>query len=406
MKRLIAIALALGLLLGSVASASYAGSVFPDVADSIWYAEFVSRAVELGMVEGYPDGTFKPDKLLKYSEFIAMMVEQQTTEEKISQIDTGHWGVPYYNMGLKLGYYSESAIPVTRLDDPIPRRDMALIAAGYLAKNAELPKSVPYRQYSDVAKDDPHEYYISLCSVLGVLEGYDDGSFKPEKTLKRSEATKVAVCCMELKLENQQGNSGQGTEQPQTGEKPTLEELAPEMVIIGEKPGGQKLVTGVEGLLDPERKAVLDEILASVKITKEGGKFYFSYSQPQIPEEWENQIEIRIFNTSGAGIAGYTNTKGVLLHPEYWEDIRKAKDVKIELEGAGSTLEDKSISVTVGLYDKSGETFYKDITYQLIKDAREDGGDDIFRIMAAYEMVDYWQETPNTHAGFWAWKNQ
>ncbi len=406
MKKIIAIALALGLLLGSVASASYAGSVFPDVADGVWYAEFVSRAAELGIVEGYPDGTFKPDKLLKYSEFIAMMVEQQTTDELICQIDTGHWGVPYYNMGLKLGYYSEVAIPVTKLNDPIPRRDMALIAAGCLLKNAELPKSVPFKQYSDVAKDDPHEYFISLCSVLGVLEGYDDGSFKPGKTLKRSEAAKVAVCCMELKLENRQDHSGQGTEQPPAGEKPTAEELAPEMVILGRNELGNMMVRNIDGLLDPERKAVLDEILATVEITEEDGKFYFSYSQPQIPEKWENQIEIRIFNTDGAGIAGYTNTKGVLLHPEYWEDIRKAKDVKIELEGTGTTLEDKSISVIVGLYDKSGETYYKDITYQLIKDAREDGRDDIFRIRTAYEMEDYWEERPNTHAGFWAWKNR
>ena len=75
------------------------------------------------------------------------------------------------------------------------------------------------------------------------------------------------------------------------------------------------------------------------------------------------------------------------------------------MTGVGSTLEDKAISVIIGLYDKSEETYYKDITYQLWKD-NVPGEPDFFRIMAAYEFEDYWQETENTHPGFWAWKNR
>ncbi|MBQ2454651.1 MAG: S-layer homology domain-containing protein, partial [Firmicutes bacterium] len=62
MKRLSAIILSLALLLACPGAVS-AGSVFPDVADSAWYAGYVSSAAACGMVEGYPDGTFKPDKL-------------------------------------------------------------------------------------------------------------------------------------------------------------------------------------------------------------------------------------------------------------------------------------------------------------------------------------------------------
>ncbi|MBQ6012963.1 MAG: hypothetical protein IJL27_02870, partial [Firmicutes bacterium] len=77
---------------------------------------------------------------------------------------------------------------------------------------------------------------------------------------------------------------------------------------------------------------------------------------------------------------------------------------KEELTGVGDTLEDKAISVKISLSDKSGETYYKDITYQLVKE--NDGSGDVFRIMAAYELEDYWQETENTHPGFWAWRNR
>ena len=189
---------------------SFAGSVFPDVADNAWYADYLKRAVESGMVEGYDDGTFKPDKQLKYAEFIAMMVEQQQTTEALCKNPISHWGMGYYNMGLKLGYYTEYQIPAAKLNDPIPRKDMALIAAGYLKENAEVPSNVPFKGYSDLKKNDPYEYYISLCSALKVLEGYtEDNTFKPDKTLKRSEAVKVAVCSFDLKEEKENGDKQQ-----------------------------------------------------------------------------------------------------------------------------------------------------------------------------------------------------
>lgn len=33
---------------------------FNDVPDSAWYAEFVKAAAELGLIDGYEDGTFRP----------------------------------------------------------------------------------------------------------------------------------------------------------------------------------------------------------------------------------------------------------------------------------------------------------------------------------------------------------
>ena len=34
---------------------------FNDVPDSAWYAEFVKAAAELGLIDGYEDGTFRPN---------------------------------------------------------------------------------------------------------------------------------------------------------------------------------------------------------------------------------------------------------------------------------------------------------------------------------------------------------
>lgn len=43
-------------------------NTFPDVHAGSWYTQFVAAAVELGLIEGYPDGTFRPDASITRAE--------------------------------------------------------------------------------------------------------------------------------------------------------------------------------------------------------------------------------------------------------------------------------------------------------------------------------------------------
>ena len=43
------------------------GDCFPDVTDG-WFAPYVCKAKELGLVDGYPDGTFKPERPINFAE--------------------------------------------------------------------------------------------------------------------------------------------------------------------------------------------------------------------------------------------------------------------------------------------------------------------------------------------------
>ncbi|MFH1218520.1 MAG: beta-propeller domain-containing protein, partial [Candidatus Peregrinibacteria bacterium] len=46
---------------------------YPDVKDQ-WFAEYVCKATELGLVEGYPDGTFKPEQEINFVEASKIVV--------------------------------------------------------------------------------------------------------------------------------------------------------------------------------------------------------------------------------------------------------------------------------------------------------------------------------------------
>jgi len=50
---------------------------FSDVADSAWYAEAVAAAAEYGIVNGYTDGTFRPNNKITRQELAAMVVRAQ-----------------------------------------------------------------------------------------------------------------------------------------------------------------------------------------------------------------------------------------------------------------------------------------------------------------------------------------
>ena len=55
--------------------------------------------------------------------------------------------------------------------------------------------------YSDVAKDE--DCYLSSIRLadLGIISGYDDGSFRPYNTITRAEFTKIVVCMMNKETE-------------------------------------------------------------------------------------------------------------------------------------------------------------------------------------------------------------
>lgn len=47
---------------------------FGDVSEKHWAKSYITRAYQIGLIQGYPDGTFGPEKSITYAEVLAMMV--------------------------------------------------------------------------------------------------------------------------------------------------------------------------------------------------------------------------------------------------------------------------------------------------------------------------------------------
>lgn len=202
------------LMLGVLSSSAVASAEpqFSDLDRGHWAYPMVSSLAGQGIVEGYPDRTFRPSNLVTYGEFIKLIttiVESSTDRSDAltkgkpiqEEADTAtQWAMPFYQRGLHLGLYTRYDIGEGILNRPIPRGLMALLVT--TALKGEETRKGEYDQVlqgiADVDTKTPYEYEIIKAYQYDVLHGYPDGRFHPENPLTRAEAAVVVAKVLNL----------------------------------------------------------------------------------------------------------------------------------------------------------------------------------------------------------------
>jgi hypothetical protein len=84
----------------NVDGASAAGLLFSDVAQSDWFSTYVGTAVTKGIVQGYNDGSFKPERTVNRAEAMKMLtlaagVSLPSASESYADVSVDLWFSPY-----------------------------------------------------------------------------------------------------------------------------------------------------------------------------------------------------------------------------------------------------------------------------------------------------------------------
>jgi len=81
---------------------------FKDTEDKAWYSDYLQTGIDLGIIAGYPDGTFKPANTVNKAEFLKMLVSAMDTDidPKIGNlpfkdIDKDSWYAKYIQFAYK-----------------------------------------------------------------------------------------------------------------------------------------------------------------------------------------------------------------------------------------------------------------------------------------------------------------
>ena len=111
---------------------------FFDVAENAWYAVPVAWASEQGIVLGYEDGSFRPDRSVSRQEFITLLHRSVGAPEADAAIsyypDAGSvapWALPAVRWAVALGIYPGNRWELLKPDDPTARHEAATGLARY-----------------------------------------------------------------------------------------------------------------------------------------------------------------------------------------------------------------------------------------------------------------------------------
>ncbi|OPA78715.1 hypothetical protein BVG16_12755 [Paenibacillus selenitireducens] len=154
------------------------GTSFSDVTAEYWGYASIQWAFENKIVDGYPDGTFKPDKVVSQSEFLAMLIRAFQPNDFILGTHPAHWDEPYLNYVDKIGWKVK----------PTNKTFSRGTAAQYLANAAG--------QNYNVA--DSIQYLLDLGLANGKTTRTVKGFYKDD-TLSRTE---VVVFIERLRLDS------------------------------------------------------------------------------------------------------------------------------------------------------------------------------------------------------------
>ncbi|MBR0130194.1 MAG: S-layer homology domain-containing protein [Firmicutes bacterium] len=332
--------------------------LFIDADRMAWYYPYLQTAVKRGIAEGYGDGSFRPSKTVSYGEFITMAVLHQESSayeagEYKGLSSAKHWAETYYYRGLELGYFNEAQISLRQLGLVIPRKDMALIAAGMLGDSFDDGRVA---DYPDVEKTSPYEYYISLCSSAGVLEGYGDGSFRPEGYLKRCEAVKVVVAALDAKAKQAEGSAdshGGGSDSSDSAPDPLADMLPVD-------------------IMPQNKRQILEQMLEGLRFGQDEGGRYFEYDQPDIPSEYHLRVSCRIFGAEKDNcpeLYKWQNDYSYRFHPENYNaaahHVKEYVDADSSLFNSQSPIDDKSLNFIMRIFDEADLEEYANFSIYL-----------------------------------------
>lgn len=140
-------------------------SRFPDLAGFEWAAKYINYAVSKGVVNGYPDGTFRPDDNVTYNEMATMLI--LALGYKAADL-SGSWPANFVNKAVELGIFTGIAF---NGNDAASRGHVALM--DYRVVDDIIEANKPEDETGDETSSDDTDYE----DLAGFLSDYSGKAY-------------------------------------------------------------------------------------------------------------------------------------------------------------------------------------------------------------------------------------
>lgn len=182
MKRFLSILVAVAMTISMVLPVF----AYTDVADSD-YAAAIAHLSGLGVVDGYEDGSYKPEKVVTRAEMAKLLVvalgldagaDLLTGESEFADVATSHWAIGFINVATQYGLIKGDGDGNFRPDDTVNYAEVATMAL----------RALNYTKVVEEKGQWPTNY-LNKANELKLFE--DVAEFKASEGAKRGEVAQI-----------------------------------------------------------------------------------------------------------------------------------------------------------------------------------------------------------------------
>ncbi|WP_193726693.1 polysaccharide lyase family 8 super-sandwich domain-containing protein [Paenibacillus guangzhouensis] len=170
-----------------------------DIADH-WAKASIEKSVELGIVSGYEDGTFRPNGTITRGEISVMLARALKLEQVntafgfADQGQTPVWAQPFIQALVRAGYISGYEDGTFRANKEITRSEIVVIIVRALGLEVHPNVTLTFDDTDQMpgwAKP-----YIAVAAEAGLIKGNGDGKFNPNASITRADAVTLILAML------------------------------------------------------------------------------------------------------------------------------------------------------------------------------------------------------------------
>ena len=169
-------------------------TTFADVRKGYWAKDVIDYVGTLGLVTGFPDGTFKPEGLLTRAELVTLLVrakELPSADKKtlFKDVPATHWAAGYIKAGADAGLVTGYPDRTFRPSNNITRAEGVTVLARF--NGLAEPIKITEAPFADVPIKHWAAKWISAAQEAGLLRYLVGKPFEPSRKLTRAEAVEI-----------------------------------------------------------------------------------------------------------------------------------------------------------------------------------------------------------------------
>jgi len=173
---------------------SFEDDSFSDLSDVQWAKDAIEYLKEKGIVSGVSSNTFAPLNTVKREEFIKMLViasgkYDANADCTFADVPKDNWSYSYIASAFKSGLVNGIDEFSFGLGSEITRQDACVLLYRVIKDKATADNPKEFTDKSQIS--DYAIEAINAMSSMGLVNGTEDGSFKPQNSMTRAEAAKL-----------------------------------------------------------------------------------------------------------------------------------------------------------------------------------------------------------------------